>query len=390
MDRYVMISADCHAGAPGEGYRPYVDPEYREQFDEYMAGMKHNWHDRYEEQIGGPLFDEEYLKEWDEQEAVKSGGESGAWEPARRIQELEGDGVVAEVMFSDRQHRNAPPFGAVEGTFEPELMKVGARAFNRWLADFCSAHPDRMAGVGLIMVHDVEEAVKEIGWCKNAGLKGVLLPAGVNDLPLYNHVRYDPIWAAAAEVDLPVHFHSENGTPHYGKQPGSELIYVYELRWFAHRPLWTMIWGGAFERHPALRVVFTEQGADWVPETLEALDQSYERRMLRQQQGRLPLRPSEYWERQCYIGGSNMTPAELEVRHEVGIQKIMWGSDYPHMEGTWPHTQEKLRGLFTGVPESDLRAMLGENAARIYGFDLTKLAPIAERVGPRVEEFAAA
>lgn len=100
----------------------------------------------------------------------------------------------------------------------------------------------------------------------------------------------------------------------------------------------------------------------------------------------LPLRPSEYFQRQCWIGASLVTPAELELRHAIGVRALMWGADYPHVEGTWPHTKDKLRETFKGIPEAETRAMLGENAARAYGVDVKRLAPIVERVGPKVTE----
>ena len=96
----------------------------------------------------------------------------------------------------------------------------------------------------------------------------------------------------------------------------------------------------------------------------------------------MSLKPSEYWARQCFVGASMLSPEECAVRHKIGVGTIMWGSDYPHPEGTWPHTKERLHDTFAGVPEPDMRAILGENAARIYGFDPEALAPDAERVCP--------
>jgi len=100
------------------------------------------------------------------------------------------------------------------------------------------------------------------------------------------------------------------------------------------------------------------------------------------------MKPSEYWARQCSVGASFMSREECELRHGIGIANILWGSDFPHDEGTWPDTHAALRTTFVGVPEGELRAMLGENAMRIYGFAPALLAPHAERVGPSVESFA--
>jgi hypothetical protein len=102
----------------------------------------------------------------------------------------------------------------------------------------------------------------------------------------------------------------------------------------------------------------------------------------------LPMKPSEYWARNCWVGASFPSPSEVAKRHEIGIDKIMWGSDYPHHEGVWPHTSEHLRRSFHDVPDDELTRMLSTNAAEVYGFDLAKLAPLAEKIGPTVDELA--
>jgi predicted TIM-barrel fold metal-dependent hydrolase len=155
------------------------------------------------------------------------------------------------------------------------------------------------------------------------------------------------------------------------------------------------------DRHPDLQLVFTEQGTAWLPEQLAQLDHYYRRMSRRsgdlgsQEQifgadvmDRLGLMPSEYWARQCHVGASFIRPQEVELRHAVGVDKIMWGSDFPHREGCWPYSTEHLRLAFAGVEPDEVRAMVGGNAARLYGFDLNALAPVAATVGPAVDEVA--
>jgi hypothetical protein len=103
---------------------------------------------------------------------------------------------------------------------------------------------------------------------------------------------------------------------------------------------------------------------------------------------KLPLQPSEYWARQCYVGSSFIRPNEVPSRHEVGIDSIMWGSDYPHKEMSFPYSLQALRAAFSDCERSEVEQMLGLNAADVYGFDLKKLAPIAEKVGPKVSDVA--
>jgi predicted TIM-barrel fold metal-dependent hydrolase len=388
MDRYTIISADGHAGAPQDGYRPYLDPEFRARFDDYVAGMGVMFHSKVEDRLGGVVFKDEVRKAFHDEEAVREGGISGSWDPERRLRELEADGVVADVIFPDMSYRNAPPFFAFDATgFEaPAYQRAGARAYNRWLVDFVSTHPDRHAGLAIVRVDDIEAAVKEVEWAREVGLRGVLIPAGLGDLPFYHHPRYEPLWSACAETGLPVHTHGGTVVPDYGGIAGSEVIFLTEQSWFSRRPLWFLIWGGVFERHPKLKFVLTELGSTWVPETLRQLDGLYTGKFAPQIRKTLSLKPSEYWARQCTVEAMFLQPTERDLRHAIGVPNIIWGSDYPHLESTWPHTREKLRQGLSGLPEPELRAILGENAARLYNLDLAKLEPVAARVGPRVDE----
>ena len=382
--RYTVISCDSHGGAtyPEGGYLAYVDPAYRERL---QADMQREG-ERMRKQLAA-LFDPAFMAQQDETKAAQQGGRAGAWNPARRLAELEADGIVADVIFPDVSQDNGPPFQASSGPgavgADHVLQAVGAWAYNRWLADFTATHPGRHAGIALMTIHDVEEAVAQVRWAKAHDLRGVLLPAGVGALPLYHHPRYEPIWAVCEELELPLHTHVGSATPDYGDLPGSTTLFATESMWFSHRPFWFLIWGGVFERHPRLRVVFAEQGADWVPGTLELLDRMYHS-MFRHEQKRLRLPPSGYWRRQCAVEAMFMGRREVEMRHAIGIENLVWGSDYPHYEGSWPNSMKCLRGALAGVPEAEIRAILAGNAARLYGFDLGQLDPIAARVGPEV------
>jgi predicted TIM-barrel fold metal-dependent hydrolase len=149
-----------------------------------------------------------------------------------------------------------------------------------------------------------------------------------------------------------------------------------------------VLWAGVFERHPKLKFVLTEQGAGWIPAALAQLDGMYTSAKHPQFREGLSLKPSEYWARQCYSGASFLSRLECEMRHAIGPDRMMWGSDYPHLEGTWPHTAERVRETFAGVPEPEVRMMMGETAAKVYNFDLNKLRSVAERVGPTVDAVA--
>ena len=177
---------------------------------------------------------------------------------------------------------------------------------------------------------------------------------------------------------------------------------MLEVTWWAHRALWHLIFGGVLERHPDLAFVFTEQGTAWIPETLGTLDYFFHR--MHQAPGSqefewgnpvvrgLSLRPSEYWARQCHVGSSFMRPAEGALRHAVGVDRIMWGNDYPHKEACCPFSRQALRLTFAGVDPAEVQQMLGGNAAELYGFDMAALGEAGgqRRTDPRRDRPAAA
>jgi predicted TIM-barrel fold metal-dependent hydrolase len=393
-ERLTLISADCHAAARWGDYLPYLDAEHRDAFRAWCGSALETPRALRPGEDG--LFDHRFLDERDAAEPVATGGATGTWDPERRASELERDGIVAEVIFPNAENYGVPfqeksPASGRAGQLSFELRWAGARAYNRWLADLCACHPERRAGVAVVPFDDVGRAVEEIRWARRAGLRGgIFLPTRWDPLPSYNHPRYEPIWAACEELALPVNTHSLGEEREaYGELPGATGVFLTEVKWYAHRPLAYLLWSGVFERHPRLRFVLTEQMADWVPYTLAYLDDLYTRPIFAQIREGLPLLPSEYWRRQCWVGASFLTHREVVLREAIGVDSIMWGSDFPHAEGTWPHTREKLREAFAGVGRDEVVRMVGGTAAKVYGFDLEKLAPLADRVGPRAEELGA-
>ena len=199
------------------------------------------------------------------------------------------------------------------------------------------------------------------------------------------------------ELGVVVNTHSGGaGMPDYGPYEAAGILWIAETAFFSRRPLTQMFVGGVFERFPELRFVLTEQGASWIEPLLDQLD-SYHGQMksvgrigeLKYDSDRvLPLKPSEYFRRNCWVGVSFPSPKEAAARRDIGVDRFMWGSDYPHDESTYPHTREGLRRSFAGTPKDELQRVLGGNAADVYGFNLDRLLPLAERVGPTFDELS--
>jgi len=378
-DRYTVISADTHAGGSHEQYREYLDPEYRGEFDAWRAKYKNPFKDLRDTSLR--------IRNWD---------------PERRDADQNGDGVVGEVMYPN----TVPPFFPNFVLFaqpptpdEYELRHAGVRAHNRWMADYVAAKPEARAGIGQIFLNDLDDALADIRWNHEHGLRGGVLigsvPPTCDWLPqLYDPV-YDPIWALCEDLGIPVNAHSGTGGPVYHKAPAMPLVHFLEIPFYSQRPLAYLILGGVFERFPNLKFVLTEAGCSWVPDMLQQLDdlianiRANNAGEMRIDGGLLPARSaSEYFEQSCYIGVSQPTPADIRAAQRIGWHKVMWGSDYPHDEGTAPFTREHFRQVLAGLSPEQIQQFVGATAAEVYGFDLDALRPAAERFGPTVAEVA--
>jgi predicted TIM-barrel fold metal-dependent hydrolase len=176
-------------------------------------------------------------------------------------------------------------------------------------------------------------------------------------------------------------------------RPGAMGIFVSEVVWWTWRPITFLIWGGVFEKFPGLKVVVSETGTAWMlPPWLRLLDHHYTDTQFSQKLGdfrsHLSKKPSEYFRENVGIGASCMPRHDADIRHEIGLKQIMWGSDYPHPEGTWPQTASMMLDTFKGLPEDEVADMLGNNAIEFYGLDKDKLAGIAGEIGPLKSDFA--
>jgi predicted TIM-barrel fold metal-dependent hydrolase len=317
----------------------------------------------------------------------------------RRLAVLEEQGIHAEVTL---------PGPILAGGLSPamylgaatdkglEVVWPALHAYVRWLADFCNAAPGRRAGCIPIDLHDMDRAVEEVAWAREHGIfGGVMLPAMsvTSKLPGYADQYYEPLWRACEEHQMVVNLHtgasgSATDTKFLYDAEHGGMLGLYEVFVFTRRPLWFMIFGGVFDRHPDLRVVVTENGVQWLPSLIRDMESFFDTHGGAPVRGYLRMRPREYFEKHVWMGGSLMKRYEAEMRHEIGIDKLMWGADYPHLEGAAPVHRETLRYIFGGLPEEDLRRILGANAVDLWGFDAGLLQEVADRVGPTVEDLA--
>jgi predicted TIM-barrel fold metal-dependent hydrolase len=388
MQHQIVISTDGHCGADLWDYKPYLEQRYHEQFDEWASSFHDAWADELDQD-----------RPVDNRSGVASAASSLNWNSRLRLDYIDNQGIAAEVLFPN----TTPPFypsgvftsPAPRSRDEYEARFAGLRAHNRWLAGFCSEAPERRAGFAQVFLDDIDDAVAEVHWAKENGLRGVLLP-GDHVLKMVNlyYPQYDPLWAACAELGLPVHRHAAAPTESvYEGGEASQLVHFVEIQFYTSRAISHLIFSGVFERHPDLLFVTTEiASATELARDLSKMDMMYKLRDMgagtpfyphvKDALGKLRRTPSEYFATNCYVGG----PHDLRGALDAGIPNLMWGADIPHAEGTGPFTLEALRATLCDLPRPIRDELLAGRAAEVYQFDLGLLRPVAERIGPTVEQ----
>lgn len=399
---FTVVSSDGHAGALMADYRPYLDPEFREDFDAFLVEWNEKGSRNFDEPALRVRLDDDSLREWREK-MIDTGRVDGYPDVHRRLSEMEQEGVAAEVLF--------PDFGVPFELYSPSLAaalgyegmdgphrRAAYRAFNRWLVDYVSAAPERFVPLAAVSWDDVSDAVREIRWAREHGFKGVVLPAFDPQRPLFDPA-FEPIWNVLEELNMVANAHSGMSStsnrpliiPPVVHPACAHRLFVPEMLFYTHNILDHLVWGGVLEKHPGLKVAFTEMGSSWVVPALRDMDyiylgHSYFRTDFREV---LKSSPSEYFQRQCWLGSSTFSQYEVRDRYKIGLDKMMLGMDFPHHEGTLiESTPEYLRATLGAekVPVDEARMMLTDNAASLYDVDLANLAAVAKRIGLRADD----
>ena len=287
-----------------------------------------------------------------------SGMRAGGFDPDVRIKDLDEDGVWGEVLY--------PTIGLFGFMIpDPELRIACAQVYNTWLAETFAATSSRFAGAALIPIQDVDAAVREIERVATLGLRSVMLPMEAPAGAPYNLDVYDPVWAVSQANEMPVSFHVGTGTnPVTERGPGGAVINYVEVGLGAQRTLSYLAASGVLERFPGLHVVMVECGAGWLAWAMERMDEAFEEHHW-WVNPKLAEPPSAYIRRQGHVTFGADESAVLN-RGITGVEPLLWASDYPHPEGTWPETKSTLARLFADVDEDERNAIVGGTTARLY------------------------
>jgi predicted TIM-barrel fold metal-dependent hydrolase len=288
----------------------------------------------------------------------------GDWDADDRMRDQLRDGVSAEVIF--------PTFAlqACYASDDAEFQRQLCRAYNSWALEVFDDH--RLLPVGMVSMLDIDGAIEDVKAVADQGFRALFLPAQVPSR-MYNDGAYDPFWAVAEEIGLPLTFHSGTGhEPRVVRGPGGAVInYLMGAQLAGPMVILTLAAGGALDRFPGLKIVTVETGASWLGWIMTQADAIYADHSM-YAKPKLSLKPSELIRRQC-AATFMYDPVAINNRATTGVETLMWGNDYPHPEGTWPASQEVAAEQFDGVSDSDLHAIVAGNAAEVFGFDLASL-----------------
>jgi predicted TIM-barrel fold metal-dependent hydrolase len=288
-------------------------------------------------------------------------GQRHPTDPVLRAKDMDRDGVQAEVIFGI--------LGAATRLGDPVAANEMFRIYNDWLVDFCKHDPDRFIGLACLPYGDIEAAVQEIRRVARLGLRGVELSCSWDMEPMW-HPVWEPLWKTMHEVNLPLHFHTFPAIPpsqlDRATGPSRRAAFFTVVSGFQMNLvniLAAVIGAAVLERYPNLRISFGESGCGWIPYALDRMDFEWEDRF---RDLGLTMKPSDYWRRQCKAT-FQLDPIGAKLVDDMGVETLMWGSDYPHADGVWPESSKYIEEQFGHLPKDYVHKITCENAGKFYG-----------------------
>jgi uncharacterized protein len=282
-------------------------------------------------------------------------------DPVLRAKDMDRDGVQAEVIFGI--------LGAATRLNDPVAANEMFRIYNDWLVDFCKHDPARFIGLACLPYGDIDAAVKEVRRVAKLGLRGVELSCSWDMEPMW-HPMWEPLWKTIHEVNLPLHFHTFPAVPpsQLDKATGQSrraafFTVVSGFQMNLVNILAAVIGAAVLERYPNVRISFGESGIGWIPYALDRMDFEWEDRF---RDLGLTMKPSDYWRRQCK-GTFQFDRIGGKLIEEMGVETLMWGSDYPHADGVWPESDKYIQEQFGHLSADYTHKITCENAGRFYG-----------------------
>jgi predicted TIM-barrel fold metal-dependent hydrolase len=359
--KYFIISADAHVNEPADLWRQRLDRRYHDRLPRVITDDKGvQW--RVSE---GHRPDRLRLSDLEGEDAVRA--RAGA-DPVQRLADMDADGIDAEVLFPNKGL-------SMWATPDPVFAMAQCRAYNDWAWETFGPYNHRMSPAAAIATGDLEGSLAEVARVARLGFRLLTLPCkpiwGGHDVEHanYNLPVFDPLWALVQETGLPITFHVSTGRdPRASRGNGGAVVnYVSHSLAPTIEPVANLCASGVLERFPRLRFATIEAGIGWLPWLLTAMDEAYRKHHF-WVRPKLAKLPSEYFRLHGMASFQEDPPGlDLAERYRL-VDNLMWGNDYPHHEGTWPHSAEAIERTMSRLDDGARAKVLGLNAARFFGF----------------------
>ena len=293
----------------------------------------------------------------------------GGYIPEEHVKDMDIDGIDVSIVY--------PTVGLLLYTCVPdsELLSSTFRVYNDWVGEFCSAVPKRLKGIAMLNLDDVPEGVKELERCAKMGFVGAMIPVHPPEERSYDKPEYDPLWAAAQDLGIPLSLHIDSNRPSSGQQFFDRALAtsasIANADHWVRMSLANIIFSGAFERYPKLQVGSVEQELSWVPHFLDRIDYTYTQRVqsvsqeYRFKEGALP---SDFYRNNVFLGFQE-DALGIRLRDIIGVDNLLWGGDYPHVESTFPRSREIIEEILADCTEEERTKIASGNSIRVYRLD---------------------
>jgi predicted TIM-barrel fold metal-dependent hydrolase len=371
-NKYFLLSADGHLQEPGSLWRERIEERYRERLPGMKVDAKGNRVQTAEGMRPVKLQHIEFAGE----DARRQGA---GVDPEERLADLAEDGVEAEILFPNKGL-------FMWATSDTEFSQAMCRVYNTWAWEVFGPYNDRLSPMACLAPADVPGAVAEVQRVAKLGFRGLCLPCkpiwGAHDHePInYNHPDFDPLWAAIQDANIPMTIHV--GT---GKDPraqsghgGAVINYAVHALTPAVEPVANLCASGVLARYPGLRFALIESGIGWVPWALTAMDEAYRKHHMFVRP-KLDGLPSDYFKQHGYASFQEDAPGVDLAREHGLVDNFLWANDYPHHEGSWPHSAAAIERTMGHLRDDERERILGLNAAKLFGFEVPERSHAAPR-----------
>ena len=376
MAKEIVISSDSHVFEPPDLWTERIDAKFRDRAPHMeRVGEVDQLVVEGDQMIAGIGLISNAGARFEAPETISAHGRfddvhTGGYDPDQHIKDMAIDGVSGEVLYPS------------QGLFyykiaDSELMSAVFRAYNDWLSDFCSNDPDRLKGIAMINLDDVSDGVRELERSARMGLVGAMISEYPWEARRYDGAEYEAFWMAAQDLNMPLSLHT--ATRREGKSRGEGNTNIRDASGRANKVFWPstsmcdMIFSGVFERYPKLKLAVVEFELAWVPHLLGSMDYTYrERHEEATYRYKNDALPSDFFHSNVYLSFQE-DDIGIRLRDVIGVDSLMWGSDYPHSESTFPKSREILDRILEGVPQEEKNKIVGTTTAKLYGFDMERI-----------------